>query len=229
MDRGDRHREAERLESKRLESRKGALLRYWKEQRIITDEHVLEAFQKVRREFFVLPEDQDRSYEDYPLFIGEDQTISQPTTVMIMTQALQIQKGQKILEIGAGSGYQAALLSVLVGKKGKIYTVERIPYLVSFARTNLEKAGITNVVVVEGDGTLGYPQEQPYDRIIVTAAAPQIPKPLKEQLAQNGILLIPVGSLFHQLLVKVKKQENNYYEETLGDFSFVPLKGAYGY
>ncbi|MBI2548476.1 protein-L-isoaspartate(D-aspartate) O-methyltransferase [Candidatus Woesearchaeota archaeon] len=212
-----------------MKTKKAALLRYWKDHHIITDEHVLDAFQKVRRELFVLPEHKDRSYEDYPLPIGQDQTISQPTTVMMMTQALEVKKGQKILEIGAGSGYQAALLSALVGNAGMIYTIERIPYLVSFAKANLEKAGIKNVKVIEGDGTLGYRQEQPYDRVMVTAAAPHVPQPLTEQLAQKGILLIPVGGLFHQVLLKITKQKNRYHEKTLGDFSFVPLKGAYGY
>ena len=197
--------------------------------RVIKDDSVLHAFQETPREAFVLKHHKDAAYEDRPLPILAGQTISQPTTVIIMTQALEVKQGMKILEVGAGSGYQAAILSKLVGKKGKVIATEIIPELVDFARKNLEKTNCKNVKVIYADGSLGYEKEKPYDRIIVTAASPLIPDPLLKQLKVNGILVIPVGSLYSQSMLQVKKKPKGKQEvKHLGQFLFVPLKGKYG-
>jgi len=161
--------------------------------------------------------------------IGYEQTISQPTTVLIMTEALELKKGQKVLEVGAGSGYQAALIGNLVGAKGKVITTEIIPELAKFAKANLKKAKIKNAFVVEYDGSQGYGKEAPYDRIIVTAACPEIPKPLVDQLKEGGIIIAPVGSFLGQKMVKGTKRKGGLETYSLGDFVFVPLKGKYGY
>ena len=163
------------------------------------------------------------AYIDEPLPILAGQTISQPTTVAIMTQALEPKKGQKILEIGTGSGYQAGLLSKIVGTKGKVYTVERIPELHKFAKKHLKD--FRNVKVILADGSIGYKKKALYDRIIVTAASPSVPKPLFEQLKERGIMILPT----RQRLVKVKKVKGNKIEEDLGSFVFVPLIGEFGF
>ena len=208
---------------------KHKLIEHWQRLSIIKDKKVIDAFKKVPREYFIRDGYETEAYGDYPLPIGMGQTISQPTTVMIMTEALEVKKGQKILEVGAGSGYQAAILSKLVGKKGKIITTEFIPELAEFAAYNLKKAKIKNVEVIHYDGSQGYEKEMPYDRIIVTAACPGIPKPLIEQLKDQGIIIAPVGSFFGQDMVKGVKKKGKLETENLGSFVFVPLKGKYGY
>ncbi len=189
---------------------------------------VINAMSKVRREEFVTEEQKDYAYHDCPLPIGHGQTISAPHMVAIMTEALDVREEQKILEIGAGSGYQAAVLAEIV-KKGEIITVERIPEVAEFARENLKKAGYKNVDVIVGDGTLGYTEEAPYDRIIVTAGAPKIPDALAEQLADNGRLLIPVGGSWCQELVSLDKKSGNLERKNLGGCMFVPLIGKDGW
>ena len=171
------------------------LVEYWTRNKIITDEKLIEAFKKVPREKFILKEYLKEAYGDYPLPIHEEQTISQPTTVMLMSQALEVKLGHKILEIGTGSGYQAAILAEIVGSKGMVYTTEIKPSLVKFAKKNLKKAGIKNVKVIHADGSKGYARAAPFDRMIVTAAAPSTPKPLLKQLKIGGILVIPVGPM----------------------------------
>ena len=156
-------------------------------------------------------------------------TISQPTTVLMMTQALEVKPGQKILEVGTGSGYQAAILSKLVGTKGKIITTEIVKQLEDYARSNLRKANIKNVIIIHTDGSQGYEQEAPYDRIIVTAACPHVPEPLVAQLKEQGILIAPVGSRHSQELLKIKKSKGKLTTENLGSFMFVPLKGKFGF
>jgi len=202
------------------------LIDYWKNIKLVKDKKIIEAFKKVDREEFVLDEFKHKAYSDIALPIIAGQTISQPTTIMIMTQTLEPKENDKILEIGAGSGYQAALLSYLCKK---VYTIERLPELVSFARHNLNRANIKNVEVIEGDGTLGYEKEAPYDKIIVTAASPKIPKALIEQLKENGIIVIPVGASFSCRMIKAEKIKGKLKEEFLGYFSFVPLIGKEGY
>lgn len=207
---------------------KEELLKYWITNKIVSDPRVLNAFRKIPRENFVRKEDIYRAYEDIPLPILQDQTISQPTTVMLMTEALALQPGIKVLEIGSGSGYQSAIIAEII-KPGKVISLEIIPELVEFARKNLMKSKITNVNIFLADGSLGYSKEAPYDRIIVTAASPIMPKQLVKQLKKDGILLSPVGSPFSQKMIRITKLNGKLKEEDLGDFVFVPLKGKYGY
>ncbi|MEB3756681.1 MAG: protein-L-isoaspartate(D-aspartate) O-methyltransferase, partial [Desulfurococcales archaeon] len=170
------------------------------------DEYARKAMLKVPRELFVPEHQKHLAYIDEPLPIGYGQTISAPSMVAIMTSHLKVRPRHKVLEIGTGSGYQAALLAEIVGDEGHVYTVERIPELAEIAKKNLEKAGYNNrVTVIVSDGTLGYKEKAPYDRIIVTAASPDIPKPLVEQLKPNGILVIPVGDRYLQRLLIVEK------------------------
>jgi len=188
---------------------------------------IISAFRKVPREKFVPSELKRFAYVDEPLPIGYGQTISQPLTVAAMTEALGPKKGDKILEVGTGSGYQAAILSEIVGERGKIITTERIPELVNFAKNNLKD--YKNVYVVEYDGSKGYPEEAPYDRIIVTASAPKIPEPLIEQLKVNGRMVIPVGDMMF-VVDKVKSSKNyEIKKKMIGYYVFVPLIGEYGY
>ena len=200
---------------------KSTLIKHWQEKCLIKDNLVLEAFKKVKRENFVLKQYRKQAYEDVPLPLGFKATISQPTTVLIMTQ------DNKILEIGTASGYQAALLSVLVGDKGKIYTTEIVPELVEFARKNLKK--FKNVEVIHTDGSKGYKKEAPYDAIIFTVAVPKIENIILEQLKDPGICLAPVGDKELQELFKIKKENLQLKKESLGYFQFVPLQGKYGF
>lgn len=189
---------------------------------------VINAFKKVPRENFVAPGYKKYAYADEPLSIGSGQTISQPTTVAIMTEALEPKKSQRILEVGTGSGYQAAVLSVIVGKGGKIYTTEIVKNLLESSKKNLRN--YKNVKIVNTDGSQGLKKYAPYDRIIVTAAAPSIPKPLQSQLKSGGIMVIPVGGYFSfqkMLVVKKTKEETNIKD--IGSFAFVPLIGKYGF
>ena len=207
---------------------KERLIRYWKDNNIISDEKVIDAFIKIPREEFMDYNFIREAYADYPSPIGYGQTISQPTTIAIMTQALELDKGMKVLEIGTGSGYQAALIAHII-KSGKVITTEIVPGLVKKARNNLFKAGIINVEVVPTDGSLGWPKEKPYDRIIVTAACPRIADTWVDQLKVDGILVAPVGSLYEQEMIKLVKKKNKIETKSLGRFMFVPLKGMYGF
>ncbi len=205
---------------------KSTLLHQWQEKAFVKDQRVLDAFKKVKREDFILKNYKKMAYEDIPLPIGWGATISQPTTVVIMTEALEVHEGQKILEIGTGSGYQAALLSLLT-KNGKIFTTEIIRELAEYAKSNLKK--YTNVEIIETDGSQGYQREAPYDRIIFTVAIPKIEQHILDQLKDPGILLAPVGNKETQELIKIKKQDLQIKKEFLGYFQFVPLKGKYGF
>ncbi len=175
------------------------------------------------REDFIPEKLKRLAYQDVPLPIGWNQTISQPSTVIAMTEALDVKPTNKILEIGAGSGWQAALLSKLANK-GFVYTVEIVPELVKFARKNLKN--IKNVKVIKGDGSLGLKEYAPYDRIIVTCACPEIPKPLLDQL--KGIMVIPIGNVYIQDMFVIKKNKK-IKKMSIGTFMFVPLKGKYGF
>jgi len=194
----------------------------------ISSEKVEKAFLETPRELFIPESIKHYAYIDTPLEIGNNQTISAPHMVAIMCEALNIKKGQKILEIGAGSGYHAAIISKIIGSKGHIYTVERIKTLAENAKQNLKKANIKNVTVEIGDGSLGLPKQAPYDHIYVTCAAPDIPQPLVEQLKDPGQLLIPVGQRICELILLEKKEEKitTLY---LGGCAFVPLIGKHGY
>ncbi len=182
---------------------------------------VIEAFKQVQREEFVLPEYREMAYEDSALPIIAGQTISQPSTVVLMLDALEVKEGMKVLEIGAGSGYNAALLSKIAGK---VYSIERIEDLAEFAKKNLKKAGIKNATVIHADGKKGYSKEAPYDRIIVTAAAEKIPEVLLKQLKDNGVLLMPVGPEYGQELIRARRKGKDYLYEKLGGYVFVPLR-----
>jgi protein-L-isoaspartate(D-aspartate) O-methyltransferase len=185
--------------------------------------------EKVPRELFVPPDYARSAYSDTPLPIGFGQTISAPSIVAFMSKSLDVQEGMKILEVGSGSGYQAAILAELTGSLGVVYTVERIPELIELAKVNVEKAGYANVKFIEGDGTKGYPPEAPYDRIIVAAASPSIPQPLIDQLKDEGKLLIPIGSRIFQDLELVVKTRFGEETSNLMPVVFVPLIGEFGY
>jgi len=190
-------------------------------------EMVLEAMLRVKRHLFVPPERSDQAYGDYPLPIGEGQTISAPHMVAMMCDYLDLKKGDKVLEVGAGSGYHAAVIAELIGEEGHLYTVERIPWLVEFSMKNMKRAGYKNVTVTHGDGTLGLPEHAPYDKISVTCAAPDVPPPLIEQLKTGGKMVIPVGGYTQKLYLLEKK--NGIERNRKCDVVFVPLIGRYGF
>ena len=194
----------------------------------ITSGTVEKAFLETPREKFVSDDLKNCAYLDTPLQIGKGQTISAPHMVAIMCEALDIKKRQKILEIGAGSGYHAAIVSKLVGEQGYVYTIERFVSLAKKARENLENIGIKNVTVELGDGSEGLAKYAPYDRIYVTCAAPKIPSALIEQLKNNGKMLIPVGSKISRLELIEKKGNETRSTEICG-CAFVPLVGKNGY
>ena len=192
----------------------------------IKDPRILSAFLDVPRHRFVDDYLKFKAYDDYPLSIGYNQTISQPYMVAIMTEALKPEPENKVLEIGTGSGYQAAILAKL---SQTVYSLERISALASKARKILDELGIYNVHLRIGDGTKGYAMEAPYDRIIVTAGAPFVPEALIAQLAPGGILVIPVGDQQLQDLKRVTKKDNKAETESLGGCRFVKLIGENGW
>jgi protein-L-isoaspartate(D-aspartate) O-methyltransferase len=192
----------------------------------IKDPCVLAAMEKIPRHRFLPNPDDPGAYGDYPLPIGYGQTISQPYMVAIMTEALCLTGGERVLEIGTGSGYQAAILAEL---SREVYSVERFPSLAERARSILADLGYTNVTLVIGDGSLGHPQAGPYDRIIVTAACPQISHPWVEQLAEGGIILAPIGDRWGQTLTKAVKRGDKLDYQNLGGCVFVPLVGEHGW
>jgi len=209
-----------------LSEAKTRMLREHLAARGISNDRVLAAFAGVPREEFVPIRYRDLSYADMPLEIGEGQTISQPYTVAFMTQLLDPQPKDIVLEVGTGSGYQAAILAKLVKK---VYTIERFEELGKKAKEVLRQLGYDNVEAVVGDGSLGLPEKSPFDGIIVTAAAPQIPQPLLEQLGVGGRLVVPVGSGFSQDMIKITKTKKGLEKETHPGFRFVPLVGEYGF
>jgi protein-L-isoaspartate(D-aspartate) O-methyltransferase len=208
-------------------------------QGVLHSAKIIEAMRKVPREKF-LPENM-RYYSavDTPLPIGFGQTASAPHMVSIMNEALQLEIGNKVLEVGAGSGWHAATIAELIAPKtaprsewGHVYTVEIVQGLAEFARKNIMNGGYGDrVTIVHADGSSGYPEKAPYDRILVTAGAPEVPKPLTDQLKPAGIMLIPVGSLslFQSLFRIIKTGEGKTQEENLGGVAFVPLIGEYGH
>ncbi len=192
----------------------------------IKDERVLAAMARIPRELFVLPEEKGSAYEDRPLPIGLEQTMSQPFIIALMTQELELTGSEKVLEIGTGSGYQAAILAELVRS---VVTVERLPALAEGAKKVLDNLGYTNITVRLAKETLGWPDEAPYDAIITTAAAPKVPSDLLAQLAIGGRMVIPVGSLYTQELYKITRQREKNLVQNLGGCRFVILigKGAW--
>ncbi len=202
------------------------LITYWEKTGIVKDKRLIKAFESINRENFVSGEYKSRAYEDIPLPIASGQTISQPTTVMIMIEALELQKGDVVLEIGSGSGYNAAIISRLCSF---VYSIEIIPELAGLAKKNIKKEGIKNVEIIIGDGSRGYAEKAPYDKIIFTAACPTIPKQAIEQLKEKGIIIAPVGNQYSQKMIKAVKEKQRLNIKELGDFMFVPLKGEYGF
>ncbi len=190
--------------------------------------NVIDAMQAIERHLFLPDDVKSYAYSDQPLPVGEDQTISAPHMVAMMCELLELEEGLKVLEIGAGTGYHACVVSHIT--KGNVYSVESINKLVKRARGNMDRASCSGVELVLGDGTLGYEERAPFDRIYVTAAAPDIPAPLVDQLKPGGVLLIPVGSRYIQNLVKVEKDEGGDVKKTtLSGCAFVPLIGKYGW
>ncbi|MFC1958518.1 protein-L-isoaspartate(D-aspartate) O-methyltransferase [Chloroflexota bacterium] len=192
----------------------------------IKDEWVVAAMARVPRECFVPPEERHLAYEDRPLSIGLDQTISQPLIVALMTEALELSGSEKVLEIGTGSGYQTAILAELVRL---VITVERLPALAKAAKKTLDSLGYTNIKVYRAQEALGWPDEAPYDAIIATAGAPRVPPDLIAQLAIGGRLVIPVGSRYVQELYKITRRRKKNAIQDLGGCRFVSLigKGAW--
>lgn len=187
---------------------------------------VLHAMQSVERHHFIPHEYVARAYADEPLPIGEGQTISQPFMVAVMADALSLEGHERVLEIGAGSGYQAAVISLLARE---VLAVEAQPLLVTSARERLSRLGYHNVRIEEGDGSLGWPSGAPYDAILVTAAAPSLPPPLVQQLAEGGRLVVPVGSADQQELLRIVKRGQTISKQSLNACRFVPLLGRYGW
>lgn len=193
----------------------------------IADPRVLDAMGRIPREEFVLPEMRDAAYEDGPLPIGFGQTISQPFTVAFMCAALRLNGTEKVLEIGAGSGYSAAVLSLLAKT---VFTIERVPELAELARERLAQMGYGNVRVITGDGTLGLPAEAPFDAIVVTAGAETLPDSYVQQLRLHGRIVIPIGEYrYNQEMYRFTRLEGELKVERLGGFAFVPLVGRYGW
>ncbi len=194
--------------------------------RDIVDERVLQVMRKVPRENFVGEALMNRAYEDSPLPIGDGQTISQPFMVAIMTELLRLKGDEKVLEIGTGSGYQAAILAELCDK---VFTIERNSSLSQRARKTLEDLGYTNVLTKVGDGTIGWSEFAPYNRIIVTAGAPDIPTALQNQLSENGIMVVPTGDRLHQDLKVITRSDKGFRTRSGGGCVFVPLIGKEGW
>ncbi len=192
----------------------------------IKAESIKKAFLATPRELFLPEELRYAAYSDVALPTGWGSTVSQPTTIAMMLEALNVAEGNNVLEVGSGSGYVLALLSGIVGKKGKVVGMEIIPHLTESSKGLLKKLGCGNVEVICGDGSLGWEKENPYDRILVSAAAPKIPEALKKQLVVGGRLVIPVGTLpFFQVVFVLEKLSGGKFMETeLGPFSFIPLK-----
>ena len=190
-------------------------------------ESVISAMSRVPREFFLPVALQSRAYDDTPLPIGLNQTISAPHMVAIMCDLLDLRPGMTVLEVGGGSGYHAAVMAAMVGPNGMVYSVERKPELVAAARRNLEKAGIKNVTMIEADGSLGLAKHAPYDRISVAATAPRIPEPLKQQLVVGGKMVLPVGRDYQDLYLVTRK--NGFCVEEKMGVIFVPLIGEEGF
>jgi len=192
----------------------------------IKDENVIQAMKNVPRHLFVNSTMRNRAYIDSALPLSSGQTISQPYIVAYMTEALQLKGDERVLEIGTGSGYQAAVLAEIVQK---VFTIERYPELAVKARKLLENMGYNNIIVSSGDGTLGWPKFAPYDRIIVTAGAPEVPIILLDQLTEDGVMITPVGEKHRQEMQIIRKEGESYTVTKSIGCLFVPLVGIYGW
>lgn len=195
-------------------------------QRGIKDPRLLEAFRKIERHRFIPEELQINAYADFPLPIGNGQTISQPYIAALMTESLELNGEEKVLEVGTGSGFQAVILSKLAKE---VYTIERLSDLAENAEAIFGELGCKNIKLKIDDGTLGWPQEAPFDRIIITAASPSLPLPLAEQLKEGGRLILPLENNLGQVLTLVEKKEGKLNHQKICGCIFVPLIGRYGY
>ncbi len=202
------------------------MLQYHLRGRGICNERLLEQFDKLPREQFVSPALAGEAYDDFPLPIGSGQTISQPYVVALMLEELSPQPGDRVLDVGAGSGYQTAILA---GLASEVFAVERIEELADLARSNLEKMGIENATILTGDGTLGWPDKAPFDKIICGAAAPDIPQAWLEQLADGGKIVAPVGSVYCQRIAVIQRCGEQFKRYEMGDVRFVKLIGEQGW
>jgi protein-L-isoaspartate(D-aspartate) O-methyltransferase len=208
-----------------MEHRRRAMVHEQLEGQGITDQRVLDALAQVPRHLFVDHALQAQAYSSNALPIGYGQTISQPISVARMSQALQVEPGQRILEIGTGSGYQAAILTAM---GAEVYSVERIQALYMSALDRLTRLRYFQVKLKLDDGTLGWPEEGPYDGILLTAGGPEVPKPLMHQLADPGILVMPLEENGRQKIVRIRRERNRWYKQDMGPARFVSLIGAYG-
>jgi len=209
-----------------FEARRKAMVYDQIRRRGVSDERVLQAMEGVPRHLFVPEGMEEEAYQDRPLPIGSDQTISQPYIVAVMTALLRVAPSDAVLEIGCGSGYQAAILNRIARS---VISIERIDDVARQAEENFRRAGITGIRIIIGDGTEGYPEGAPYDAILVTAAAPSLPEPLLSQLADGGRLVAPVGDTFIQHLTRVTRRGSEYIRESFEPVRFVPLLGRYGW
>jgi protein-L-isoaspartate(D-aspartate) O-methyltransferase len=209
-----------------FEARRLEMVEHQIRARGVKDPRVIDALAKVPRHVFVPPEAAGSAYEDRPLPIGSGQTISQPYMVAVMTEALKLGAGQRVLEIGTGSGYQTAILAEIADR---VVSIERKAELLKQAEGTLRQLGYLNIEFVVGDGTKGYAAGAPYDAILVTAGAPRIADILLEQLVEGGRLVIPVGNSLQQTLTRVTKRKKTYETERLEGCVFVPLIGEYGW
>jgi protein-L-isoaspartate(D-aspartate) O-methyltransferase len=213
-------------ESLKFERQRQEMVEKQIEARGVNDTNVLMAMRKVPRHLFVSEALMDQAYGDFPLPIGDQQTISQPYIVAEMSQALQLCPDDRVLEIGTGSGYQAAVLAEIVYR---VYTIERLYSLYKKTRQIFDELRYYNIVTRYSDGTAGWADESPFDAIIVTAGAPRVPKTLVDQLAPGGRMVIPVGNHYSQELVKIFKDETGVRQTTLGGCRFVKLLGEHGW
>ena len=197
---------------------RAGLIRELESRGVLGDANVRRAFREVDRAMFVPSDQREFAYENRPLPIGEGQTISQPLTVAIMTEALDVGAGHKVLEVGTGSGYQAAIISKIIGASGRLVTIEARKSLADFARGNL--SNFDNIEIVDGDGCMGYVARAPYDRIIVTASASKVPNVLVSQLREGGIMVLPIKDRVYRIV----KRKTGLGIRSLGCFLFVPLK-----
>ena len=192
----------------------------------LTDERLLVTFRKVERHLFVPPGLQHEAYADHPLPIGAGQTISQPYIAALMIAQLHLQGHERVLEVGTGSGYQTAILAELALE---VFSVERLPELLRPVRERLQAMGYSNVHFSAGNGSLGWPEEAPFNAMVVSAAAPDIPAPLLKQLADGGRMILPIGPQQGQMLVQVEKHAGMIYRTDIASCVFVPLIGEYGW
>jgi protein-L-isoaspartate(D-aspartate) O-methyltransferase len=207
-------------------AKRKAMVRRQIRSRGIVDPRVLATMERVPRHLFLPPYLWNEAYRDFPLPIGEGQTISQPFIVALMTEALELSGDEKVLEIGTGVGYQTAILAELAKS---VFTIERIATLAEAAAENLQALGYKNVYGTVGDGTLGLPEEAPFDRIIATGALPSLSEALQEQVVDGGVIVLPIGEMWEQQLVKLRRTGSTFTRERLCACCFVPLLGRFGW